>query len=370
MSESVDRDYLDDPNFVLRFVNKKSTERVMELVTKIKEAFKQPEDTKITEPARALALTDAHPELLLASPHILDLAPDDGAAPPPAPRLASLKPFLFPFYPASAPRQRSDPEYEKVRQGFLTAARTEHERLLWGFQDRFIRDLCAADEQFQRSPFQVATAQIAREQTLPIHLVEKRKETLQTRVNSLMRKSQRKAAAVLEAQKEIQAKRLKLEQDVHDNARSILLLQKRIEEQREINTNAATLARTETGSTEDDFAVLVATLHHQIDETRKQLYRADHRFEEEMLEAKQTSEMLLGEIRSIKAREPELDRNVAVQKVEMEKLQKRLEQAERISQKLKARVRKLTDKRKEMRDEMTVCDQNDWKTKIESLHDA
>ena len=201
MSESVDRDYLDDPNFVLRFVNKKSTERVMELVTKIKEAFKQPEDTKITEPARALALTDAHPELLLASPHILDLAPDDGAAPPPAPRLASLKPFLFPFYPASAPRQRSDPEYEKVRQGFLTAARTEHERLLWGFQDRFIRDLCAADEQFQRSPFQVATAQIAREQTLPIHLVEKRKETLQTRVNSLMRKSQRKAAAVLEAQK-------------------------------------------------------------------------------------------------------------------------------------------------------------------------
>ena len=185
--------------------------------------------------------------------------------------------------------------------------------------------------------------------------------------------SQIKEAArrqILEAQKEIQAKRLKLEQYVHDNARSILLLQKRIEEQREINTNAATLARTETGSTEDDFAVLVATLHHQIDETRKQLYRADHRFEEEMLEAKQTSEMLLGEIRSIKAREPELDRNVAVQKVEMEKLQKRLEQAERISQKLKARVRKLTDKRKEMRDEMTVCDQNDWKTKIESLHDA
>ena len=41
MSESVDRDYLDDPNFVLRFVNKKSTERVMELVTKIKEAFKK-----------------------------------------------------------------------------------------------------------------------------------------------------------------------------------------------------------------------------------------------------------------------------------------------------------------------------------------
>ena len=201
MSEGVNREYLEDPNFSLRFVNKKSTERVMELVSKIKEAFKQPEDTATSEPAQALALTDEHPELLLASPHILDLSPDTETPPPPPPRLASLKPFLFPFYPASAPRQRSDPEYERVRHDFLTAARTEHERLLWGFQDRFVRDLCAADEQFQRSPFQVAIAQIAREQTLPIHLVEKRKETLQTRVNSLTRKSQRRAAAVLDVQR-------------------------------------------------------------------------------------------------------------------------------------------------------------------------
>lgn len=185
--------------------------------------------------------------------------------------------------------------------------------------------------------------------------------------------SQIKEAArrqILEAQKEIQAKRLKLEQDVHDNQRSILVLQKRIEEQREINASSESMAHRETNSAEDDFAVLVATLNHQIDETRKQLYRADHRFEEEILEAKQTSEMLWAEIKSIKAREPELDRTVALQRAETEKLQKKLEQAERVSQKLKARVRKLTDKRREMRNEMTECDQEDWKSKIQTLHCA
>ena len=185
--------------------------------------------------------------------------------------------------------------------------------------------------------------------------------------------SQIKEAArrqILEAQKEIQAKRLKLEQDVHDNQRSILVLQKRIEEQREINANSESMAHRETNSAEDDFAVLVATLNHQIDETRKQLYRADHRFEEEILEAKQTSEMLWAEIKSIKAREPELDRTVALQRAETDKLQKKLDQAERVSQKLKARVRKLTDKRREMRNEMTECDQEDWKSKIQTLHCA
>ena len=185
--------------------------------------------------------------------------------------------------------------------------------------------------------------------------------------------SQIKEAArrqILEAQKEIQAKRLKLEQDVHDNQRSILVLQKRIEEQREINANSESMARRETNSAEDDFAVLVAALNHQIDETRKQLYRADHRFEEEILEAKQTSEMLWAEIKSIKAREPELDRTVALQRAETDKLQKKLDQAERVSQKLKARVRKLTDKRREMRNEMTECDQEDWKSKIQTLHCA
>lgn len=196
------KEYLDDPNFILRFVNKKSSERVMELVSKIKSAFKQPEVAEMTEPARALAMIDENPELLLSCPHILDLEPDQNPQTIAPPRLASLKPFLFPFYPATAPSKPcDDPAYEEIRHKFAREARLQHERLLWSFQDRFVRDLCAADDQFLKSPFQVATTQLAREQTLPIHLVEKRKETPQTRFNSLMKKSQKRAAAVIEAQK-------------------------------------------------------------------------------------------------------------------------------------------------------------------------
>lgn len=196
------KEYLDDPNFILRFVNKKSTERVMELVTKIKTAFQQPEVTEISEPAKALAMADDNPALLLSSQNILDLEPDLNSPVAPPPRLASLKPFLFPFYPATAPSKRSDDEaYEKTRHKFANQARLQQERLLWSFQDRFVRDLCAADDQFMKSPFQVASTQLAREQTLPIHLVEKRKETPQTRFNSLMKKSQKRSAAVLELQK-------------------------------------------------------------------------------------------------------------------------------------------------------------------------
>jgi hypothetical protein len=116
-----------------------------------------------------------------------------------------LKPFLFPFYPASIPKQKTrlDDDGEAIRHRFLTEARIEHERLLWSFQDRMIRDLCATDDQFHREPFQVATEQLAKEQALPIHFVSKRKnpESVQSRFNMLMKKSQKRAAVVLESQK-------------------------------------------------------------------------------------------------------------------------------------------------------------------------
>jgi hypothetical protein len=194
----------DDSEFVLRFVNKKSTERVLELVDEIKASFRQPELEVDTAPAECLRKIEEHPELLFSSPQILDIKPDP-RPPPPTPRFAALKGFLFPFNPASIPKQKTklDDASEEVRHDFLTESRLEHERLLWSFQDRLIRHLCATDEQFQREPFQVATAQLAKEQTLPIHLVAKRKnpESIQQRYNMLLKKSQKKALAVLEGQK-------------------------------------------------------------------------------------------------------------------------------------------------------------------------
>jgi hypothetical protein len=192
--------YLDDPNFSLRFVKKKSRERVLELVEEIKASFCQPAVAMDPAPAACLARVEDHPELLLTCPHVLELCPDADPPPNVAPRLAALKPFLFPFYPATAPRA-ADPESERTRSDFLSQSRLQHQRLLWAFQDRLIRDLCAADEQFQLEPFETATAQIAREQSLPVKYVEKKQGTLQNRYNALLKKSQKKAAAVLEAQR-------------------------------------------------------------------------------------------------------------------------------------------------------------------------
>ena len=192
--------YVDDPNFTLKFVNKKSSERVLELVDEIKAAFDRPELRVDNSAHESLNRFDDDLSLLIASSDVLSYSSD--AEPPQVspPRLASLKPFLFAFFPATTPRG-DDSSFGRARAKFLEESRLEHERLLWSFQDRLVRDLCSADDQFQQSPFQIATVQLAKEQTLPIHLVEKRKVTLQARFSALMKKSQKKAASVIEAQK-------------------------------------------------------------------------------------------------------------------------------------------------------------------------
>lgn len=196
---------IDDPNFSLKFVNKKSSERVLELVDEIKTAFNRPEIQIDHTAPESIAKADDNLEYLLSSSDILKYQQDDDSPSMNPSRLASLKPFLFPFYPAlmpnTSPSQTSDSEFNKIRRSFLTESRLEHERLLWSFQDRLVRDLCSADDQFMQAPFHIATVQLAKEQTLPIHLVEKRKLTLQTRFNTLMKKSQKKTASVLEAEK-------------------------------------------------------------------------------------------------------------------------------------------------------------------------
>lgn len=192
---------VEDPDFKLTFVNKKSSERVQELVDEIRKAFAPRKEELDTSPMKALELIENDPSLIFKSPQIEELTPDSN---PPAvmpPRLASLKPFLFPYHPAADIRTQTDPEFGPVKRKFMEESRIEHHRLLWAFQDRLVRDLCAADDQFQLSPFQIATTQLAKEQALPIHLVEKRKENLQNRFSHLMKKSQKLAAQVIDSQK-------------------------------------------------------------------------------------------------------------------------------------------------------------------------
>lgn len=200
-----EKSFLDDPNFSLSFVNKKSSERVLELVDEIKTAFSRPE-LKIDHTApESLAKADNNLELLLHTSDILKYERDQDPPQMNPPRLASLKPFLFPFYPASVPKSSQKPifdaDFNNSRRDILIESRLEHERLLWSLQDRLVRDLCSSDDQSMQSPFQIATVQLAKEQTLPIHLVEKKKVTLQSRYNTLMKKSQKKTANVLEIEK-------------------------------------------------------------------------------------------------------------------------------------------------------------------------
>lgn len=190
-----------DRDFVLRFVNKKSTERVAELVEKIRHLTPVATEEADAAPRELMDKFDLNPDLLLEIPNIEELAAGNKPEPVTRARLASLKPFIFPYYPPTKPNSCNEREFAQAKREFLTQSRDEHHRLLTSFQDRLLRDLCCADDQFQLSPFQIATTQLANEQLLPIHQFEKRKENLQTRFNSLIKKSQKRTAQVLDSEK-------------------------------------------------------------------------------------------------------------------------------------------------------------------------
>jgi hypothetical protein len=194
-------EYLDDPNFSLRFVNKKSHERVLELVDEIKTAFRQQTVEVDPAPSACLDRVDANPELLFLCPYIKELGKDPNPPPVAPSRLSALKPFLFPFYPATVPKGgKADDDFEKVRHDFLTKSRLEHERLLWAFQDRLVHDLSSCDDQFRPEPFQTPS-QMAKEQALPVPCIDKKGGPWQARLNAVLKKTQKQTSAVLEAQR-------------------------------------------------------------------------------------------------------------------------------------------------------------------------
>ena len=186
--------YQDDPNFSLRFSNNKSSTRVVELVSSLKESLNQTIDQDLTQINQTLAELREHPEALFKDVIISKPEPEEI---PPTPRLAAIKPFLFPSYPATS-NLPCDDTYEELRQKTLSNFRMEHLRLLWSFQDRLTRDVCTTEEKYSAPPLQIAVAQVAKETGLPIHLVEKRKENIQSKFNSLIKKSQKKAQIVLD----------------------------------------------------------------------------------------------------------------------------------------------------------------------------
>jgi SMC interacting uncharacterized protein involved in chromosome segregation len=172
---------------------------------------------------------------------------------------------------------------------------------------------------------------------------------------------------ILEVQTVLQAKKLKLKDAVHAGARRLQALHRKLTAQRDEVAQGMIDARSQLSNSHDELESEVRDLHAEIDSVRGQLYQADRKFDDDTVEARQTMEMLLSEIRNIGAREPSLNRSMERQKQEMEGLRAKLATADRISDVLREKVRRLTDARFEMRKKFAQCDERDWTTRVQSL---
>lgn len=172
---------------------------------------------------------------------------------------------------------------------------------------------------------------------------------------------------ILETSTVIQMNKLKLEDLVHEQAKKIQMLQREIQHQRDQFAEAMLQTKAEVTVIDDDTSNLIEQLDREIDATRHEIYKLDRKYDEEALEAKQTAELLKTEIRNVVGRSSELDRILEQQELETAKLQKRLENAEESSAALKDKIRKLTDKRKEMRTSMSSYDATGWASRLQQL---
>ena len=194
----------ENDSFSIHFANTKSKERVLKLVNEMKDCFKPVETKSEMIAGKVIDQLDKEPENYLRHPILDTLKQNPEEKSINKASTAPLKPFLFPTYPSTAPKdyaQQSDDHYARARRQFLIECREEHQRLLYTFQDRLTRELCTADDHFLTSAFQDAMQSISNEQNIPAVATEKRKEALQSRFNSLMRRSQKQTLTVLEFQK-------------------------------------------------------------------------------------------------------------------------------------------------------------------------
>ena len=194
----------ENSDFSIQFVNTKSKERVLKLVSEMKECFKPVETKTELIASKVLEELDKEPQNYLRHPILDNIKQNPEEQPISKASTAPLRPFLFPTYPSTVPKdyaELSDRDYARARRNFLIECREEHQRLLYTFQDRLTRELCTADDHFLSSSFQDAMQNISKDQDIPAAATEKRKEALQSRFNSLMRRSQKQTLQVLEFQK-------------------------------------------------------------------------------------------------------------------------------------------------------------------------
>lgn len=188
----------------LDFVNNKSKERVLKIENELIDSLKSINVHVDDSASKTIETIGNKTELYALNPVLKDLKSNTKDTEFPKFSIASLRPFLFPSYPATIQQDynlQSNSEYTESRKNFMLESREEHHRLLYAFQDRLTRELCATDDHYQNSPFQDAMTRISIEQNIPPGAGDKRKEGIQSRFNSLMRRSQKQTIVALESQK-------------------------------------------------------------------------------------------------------------------------------------------------------------------------
>lgn len=181
---------MNDEKFTIKFVNKNASKRVNEIIKEIKSSFEL-RDLKVDDsPMRCLEMVDSDPSLLLRTDCFGALQRED-APPPPPPLPDGVNLRVGPTTPVLKQMRGvcfKDKAFEAKLRNITVESRAEHQRVLRAFQERLISNVCERSAPEILSPFRAALVQAAKEQAIPIHLVDGRisaQQPLSAQIHSL-----------------------------------------------------------------------------------------------------------------------------------------------------------------------------------------
>lgn len=177
---TIQAEYLDDPEFQLAFVNKKSTDRVQNIVKYFKDSLQTQKVQVDPVPFQALKRLSIDQSKILnidvfplsetdqsniSISSLLNTTPTPVKSQQQLPIDTPLKPFLFPSIPPPG-ISGSDSLFQEQRNEILKETTFEQHHLLWAFQDRLLHDL--SNENENKSMIENVFNQIAKTQVIPL----------------------------------------------------------------------------------------------------------------------------------------------------------------------------------------------------------
>ena len=164
---------MNEDNFTIKFVNKNASKRVNEIIEEIKSSFELKNLNIDESPMRCLDMIDNDITLLFKTNYYRELRKEEQNNDQPNTDHVDLN--LVPTVPATKIKKDdffNDKAYGIKKRDIAVESKIEHQRVLRAFQERMIFNSCAEGNQEIMTPFKAAVAQVAKEQTLPIHLLK------------------------------------------------------------------------------------------------------------------------------------------------------------------------------------------------------